>query len=342
MSQPQSITLVLAGGDALGSYQAGAYAALHRRNIRIDRIVGASAGAINGALIAGNAVEDRIDRLRAFWRPSASGAALPWPFDRLETMRRTLAATWSVSAGRSGVFGPRADPLWQEIVGSSTPSVYATTALAATLADLIDVDRLNASDIRYCATSVDLQSGAELVFDTDRGRVGIAHIRASASLPPAFPPVEIDGRLCIDGGLSANLPVDPFLSAPGESSVCVAIDLFSLAAPRPANLGGLAERAQDLIFAAQSRRSIEGWQRTFAARAAGGDRSAVALVHLQFADQAREVSGKAFDFSPQSAALRWATGERDMDAVLDRIAAGEIALGVPGLAVTTIAPRSVQ
>ena len=59
--------LVLQGGGALGAYQAGACEALATRMQDVDWVAGVSIGAINAALIAGNAPEQRIDRLRQFW-----------------------------------------------------------------------------------------------------------------------------------------------------------------------------------------------------------------------------------------------------------------------------------
>ncbi len=59
--------LVLAGGNALGAYQGGAYQALHERGLAPDWIAGASIGAINGAIIAGNHPQQRIQKLKQFW-----------------------------------------------------------------------------------------------------------------------------------------------------------------------------------------------------------------------------------------------------------------------------------
>src|SRR5271170_748490 len=64
----ENIALVLQGGGALGAYQAGVYEALASANIHPDWIAGISIGAINGALIAGNAPETRVAKLRAFWQ----------------------------------------------------------------------------------------------------------------------------------------------------------------------------------------------------------------------------------------------------------------------------------
>jgi NTE family protein len=63
----ECIALLLQGGGALGSYQAGVYAALAEAELQPDWVAGISIGAINGALIAGNAPERRIDHLRKFW-----------------------------------------------------------------------------------------------------------------------------------------------------------------------------------------------------------------------------------------------------------------------------------
>ena len=61
------IVLVLQGSGALGAYQAGVYQALHEAGIEPDWVIGTSIGAINASLIAGNAQEDRLPRLKDFW-----------------------------------------------------------------------------------------------------------------------------------------------------------------------------------------------------------------------------------------------------------------------------------
>jgi NTE family protein len=63
----ECIALLLQGGGALGSYQAGVYAALAEAELHPDWVAGISIGAINGALIAGNAPERRVEQLRTFW-----------------------------------------------------------------------------------------------------------------------------------------------------------------------------------------------------------------------------------------------------------------------------------
>src|SRR4051794_3617187 len=63
----ECIALLLQGGGALGAYQAGVYEALAEANLHPDWVAGISIGAINSAIIAGNAPAERVTRLRAFW-----------------------------------------------------------------------------------------------------------------------------------------------------------------------------------------------------------------------------------------------------------------------------------
>jgi len=65
-SYNKKVGLVLQGGGALGSYQAGVYEALASSEYLPDWVAGISIGAINAAIIAGNAPEHRVQRLRNF------------------------------------------------------------------------------------------------------------------------------------------------------------------------------------------------------------------------------------------------------------------------------------
>ena len=71
----ECIALVLQGGGALGAYQAGVYEALAEADVQPNWVAGISIGAINAALIAGNAPEARVEKLRAFW---AGITTEPW------------------------------------------------------------------------------------------------------------------------------------------------------------------------------------------------------------------------------------------------------------------------
>src|SRR5471032_2588673 len=65
--QFEQTVLLLQGGGALGSYQAGVYQALAEAGLHPDWVAGISIGAVNAALIAGNPPEKRVEKLREFW-----------------------------------------------------------------------------------------------------------------------------------------------------------------------------------------------------------------------------------------------------------------------------------
>ena len=85
---PGQVVLVLQGGGALGSYQAGVYQALHEAGIEPDWIVGTSIGAINASLIAGNASQDRLP-----FRPGTSTGAISSANFRRSARRRSADAS---------------------------------------------------------------------------------------------------------------------------------------------------------------------------------------------------------------------------------------------------------
>jgi NTE family protein len=82
----ECVALVLQGGGALGAYQAGVYEALAEAGIHPDLVAGVSIGAINGALIAGNPPEARVDKLRAFWEGVTASPHLDWTAQLLDSL----------------------------------------------------------------------------------------------------------------------------------------------------------------------------------------------------------------------------------------------------------------
>ncbi len=330
--RPYRTALVLSGGNALGSWQAGAFAALAARGLTIDWVVGGSAGSLNAAIVAGNLPERAVERLRAFWTPAPGGGASWWPAE-IDAWRRTAAVSMSIATGRLNAFAPR--PFFGEpwtSNGDGTASLFDTGPMTATLDVSVDWGRVASGPTRLSIAAVDLESGEDAVFDSTRDRLGPDHVRASSALLPAFPPVAIGGRWYVDAGLSANLPLDVVLADPGPAPLLViALDLLPLASPIPRSLGEAAGRMQDLVFAAQTRRSIDAWAEIY--RLHGARAPAVTLARLAFADQSREVAGKAFDFSAETAGERWTAGAATINAFLDRLDAGEVAVGEPGLTV---------
>ncbi|MFW2831235.1 patatin-like phospholipase family protein [Sphingomonas sp. ID0503] len=331
------IALALGGGNALGAYHAGLYQALDEAGIQPDWILGTSIGAITGAIIAGNPREQRLARLRGFWRPADAAASWLLPTDFLpESWRRSGAVLATLLAGRPGLFGPigSGPSAWLH-PASAAPALYATEVLEGTLAALIDFELLNRAQPRFTAAAIDVVSGEEVLIDSTAGSLRPEHLRASAALLTTYPAIEVDGRVLADGGLSMNLPIDPVLAEPGERPVlCIGSDLLPLSDSPPKTLGETVSRMQDLIFAAQTRRTVEKWQAIYDARLASAENvSSVTLALLSYADQEQEVAGKAMDFSPETVRQRWKSGHRDGCRLLDRLRSGALPTGLPGLAV---------
>lgn len=324
------VVLVLSGGNALGAFEAGVYEALHERGLYPDWIIGASIGAINGALIAGSPPDQRLATLKGFWRPNSFGLIQydRWLPTAMEDARRTVAVSRTMIGGRLGIFGPLLSNMFPWM--GKGPALFETDQLAATLDQMVDFDLLNEGACRFTATAVDLATGDDVVFDSTARRITAEHVRASAALPVTFPPVEVEGRWLVDGGLSANLPLDPLFNAPSTRPIlCIAVDLLPLNQSLPRTIGEAASRMQDLVFAAQSRRTIARWQETYASRS----EVSIALVRLAYADQAGEVAGKAMDFSGPTIDQRWSSGRAAADGVLARIQSGAVKVGATGLTI---------
>lgn len=322
-SQNRPVVLVLGGGNALGSYLAGAYEHLHRSGIEPRWILGASIGAITGAIIAGNAPENRMLRLREFWEQAKihSGFA-PNRGSSIRHAYNEVHTALTVLLGRPGLFRHRFPGLLSMLPWMpSDVALYDHTPMRQTLERLIDFERLNSGSIRFTAGCVDIETGEEVFFDTARQTITPDHLLASTAIVPVFPPIEIEGRFLSDPGFTNNLPMDAALVIPPEEdTLCIAVDLISLKASRPASLDASAERANDLIFASASRRTVEALQREYDLRARiEPDGASVTLLHLAYQSGSDERAGKTFDFSPASLQDRWAAGVRDMEQALAQL-----------------------
>src|ERR1700676_5216194 len=205
-SYDKTVALVLQGGGALGSYQAGVYEALSASEYLPDWVAGISIGAINAAIIAGNAPERRVDRLLEFWEMVTHPTAL-WPAAPSGALRDAQMRSSALAAllfGQPGFFAPRAAAWWP---GVQPTSYYDTGALKSTLERLVDFDRINAREMRFSVGAVNVRTGNFAYFDNAEIAIRPEHVLASGALPPGFPSVEIDGEHYWDGGLVSNTPL---------------------------------------------------------------------------------------------------------------------------------------
>src|SRR6201988_4829613 len=143
-SDPGQIVLVLQGGGALGSYQVGVYQALHEAGIEPDWIIGTSIGAINASLIAGNSLENRLSRLREFWKKMEQNPV--WSFRGIFPGFNEKLAYWStVPHGIPGFFRP--NPLAHAgdsyPLGADNAGYYSTAPLATRLSERVDFSFAN-------------------------------------------------------------------------------------------------------------------------------------------------------------------------------------------------------
>jgi NTE family protein len=207
--QYEQVALVLQGGGALGAYQCGVYQALDEAGIRPDVVAGISIGAINAAIIAGNPPERRLARLTAFWERICTSAHAPFAdpvqlmasffaaFPETRGFASRVAAGRAIIEGQPGFFRPRMPPPLPGIATEpGATSLYDTAALHATLEEMVDFDLLNAGPVRFAVGAVDVGSANFAFFDTadPAHRIDARHVMASGALPPAFAPVEIDGK----------------------------------------------------------------------------------------------------------------------------------------------------
>jgi NTE family protein len=336
--------LVLQGGGALGSYQAGAFQALCNSGFQPDWIAGISIGAVNAAIIAGNAPEKRVDRLKEFWQMVSS--PVPWnpvlKSDRSRTAFNEASAAIIATFGVPGFFTPRLPPapLWPQ--GSpQSQSYYDTSPLKKTLERLVDFDRINDLKCRLSVGAVGVTSGNFRYFDNVEFRrqgkqIGPEHIMASGALPPGFPSIVIDGEHYWDGGISSNTPLDYVLDAETRNDLLIfQVDLFSARGLLPETLLEAAEREKDIRFSSRTRMNTDKNRQIHNARRAVRDlisklpdelkndpsarylseaakENTVTVVHLIYKSKNYETSSKDYDFSHVAMVEHWEAGVRDV------------------------------
>ena len=262
----ETVALVLQGGGALGSYQAGVYQGLHEAGIEPNWFAGISIGALNAAILGGNPPEKRLERLTDFWETICQSALLPAFTLGSEVASflgdgdmRTLAGAWSsmraLLEGQRGFFVPRVPPPFLNWPGGpEATSYYDTGPLKATLERLVDFDRINARIERVSVGAVDIETGNFEYFDNANRTLRPEHFMASGALPPGFPAVEIDGRHYWDGGLVSNTPLMEVLSRPPRrDTLTFQVDLWSAKGPLPKNLLDVDERRKDIGYSSRTR-----------------------------------------------------------------------------------------
>jgi NTE family protein len=346
------VALLLQGGGALGAYQAGVYEALAETGLHPDWVVGISIGAINAAIIAGNAPERRVDKLRDFWEEITAPAVgfdadVVGLFGRGEAARTVVnqvSAAMVASIGTPGFFRPRFPNPWFEPPGTiEATSYYDTRPLTATLERFVDFERLNSDkgDTRLSLGAVNVRSGNLVYFDTGTQAIGPEHVMASGALPPGFPAIEIEGEHYWDGGLVSNTPLQWLVTnarVTGQrlpDALVFQVDLWNARGEFPRNLAEVATRQKEIQYSSRTRAFTnfikklhkveysvatlldqlpEEFKRSEEAKflASYAQRRAYNLVQLIYRPRGYEGDSKDYEFSRLSMQEHWRAGYYDV------------------------------
>jgi NTE family protein len=345
MAKSKQIGLVLQGGGALGAFEYGVVTELVAQGYEPVAVSGVSIGAINSAAIAGAKGGDIAASLQRIWE-AITLPDIPW-------LPRAQQGNLSL-LGNPQFWRSRTDYLNV----ASWDSLCDTTPLLSTLASHLDFAQLNdPHHIRIGVTATDLHTGGQTTFsnymdgggrdDTGNHKAHAttltpAHVLASGSLPPGFPPVEIEGRLYWDGGLFSNTPIDALLNLLKPEEIdglpIYVVDLFPAGdLPAPRNMIDVQSRALALQY--QNRfwadyggsAELDEFLQMLADLAPLGKGKPIernpaytwllrlrALKNLQIIGSAPVVFGDDHDFSPYGVEKRWAAGRDAVRRHLER------------------------
>lgn len=343
---PGEVALVLQGGGALGSFQAGVIESLAQLSIEIDWVAGISIGAVNAAIIAGNPAEAWVEKLTRFWE-TVSGSLPAFALPEEGVLRESAhlgAAAMVAMWGVPGFFHPNLLPSWLAPAGSPQAlSYYDTAPLRQTLDELVDWDRVNHGPMRFSVGAVDVESGNFAYFDNRdphwKGRIDARHVMASGALPPGLPPVEIDGRFYWDGGLVSNTPLAHVLDHHSGDLLVFQVDLFPAEGPMPQGMTGAWSRQKDIQYSSRTRQVTDQYLRerrehkairelldslpaeiahSPAAKELAGmvEEGAVNIVHLIYRTHAWESGARDFEFSRGTMLDHWTQGRAAVAAVI--------------------------
>ncbi|MDY0780370.1 patatin-like phospholipase family protein [Tenacibaculum sp. IB213877] len=198
--QPK-VGLVLSGGGAKGFAHIGVLKELEKAGVEIDYIGGTSMGAIIGGMYAAGYTADQIEQLidhtdfEAVMQDKIPRRDKPY-FQKAYQEKHTISLPINLRRGSIDL------PL------GLAKGQNALNLLTEIFSPIEDVDDFKKLPIPFYCIATDIETGEEVVLE--KGSLPLA-IRASASFPTLLNPVEIDGRLLIDGGVVDNFPVNKMI-----------------------------------------------------------------------------------------------------------------------------------
>ncbi|MBQ2421658.1 MAG: patatin-like phospholipase family protein, partial [Flavobacteriales bacterium] len=195
-TQRPKVGLVLSGGGAKGFSHLGVLRAINNAGVQVDYVGGTSIGAIVGGLYAsGYTVEEMDSLLRDFDMMAMVG-------DKVERRHRSYydkeneGKVWiKMGMKKFKLQFPTAISSGQNVINMMADWTISTH----------DIDDFSKLPIPYFSKVTDLSTGESVKLD--KGYLPEA-MRASATYPSLYSPIEIDGRTYIDGGVMDNYPID--------------------------------------------------------------------------------------------------------------------------------------
>ena len=209
------IALVLSGGGARGGAHIGVIKALQELRVPIDAIAGASIGAIVGGFyVSGMTVQDMQNLVESLEWEDAFLNVTP---RKLKSFRRKRDDYTFLVNQKPGLNGGQFQLPAGLVQGQVFDMVISRETLRAS-----QVKSFDDLALPFRAVATDLATGRPVVLESgDLAR----SLRASMSIPAALTPVEIDGHLLVDGGVSMNLPVE--VAQQMGADVIIAVDVSS-------------------------------------------------------------------------------------------------------------------
>jgi NTE family protein len=208
-----TIGLALSGGGARGGAHVGVLRALEELGVPVDVIAGTSIGAIIGGLYASGMSVDKIEQVidTIDWDAAFLGDT---PRE-LKSFRRKRDDDLFLVDQRPGLNNGRLELPLGIVQGQVIDQILTEQMLL--VADIRDFDEL---PIPFRAVATDITTGDAVVLGS--GSLPAA-IRASMSVPAVLAPIDIDGRLLVDGGVAMNLPIE--VARQMGADVIIAVDI---------------------------------------------------------------------------------------------------------------------
>jgi NTE family protein len=238
-SPPQRprIGLVLSGGGALGLAHVGVIKVLEELHVPVDCVAGTSMGAIVGGLYAAGYSPEELEQL---------ATTLPWreilldrPDRRHLPYRRKMDDLTYLTRWEMGFSDGRLRMPPSMIAGQRLGVELRVLGLRA--AGITDFDEL---PLPFRAVAADLDTGEVVVLGS--GDLATA-LRASMAVPGVFAPTEVNGRVLVDGGVVANLPVETARAMGADIIIAIDVGVPLASQQRPDSIAGILSRTSSFL-----------------------------------------------------------------------------------------------